>query len=71
MDDDGKGGILRISDGDTSVPASGHMPANGFYFDNIMRSPEFDEETADPEDNAEDCQIISDEDLVYYREESG
>ena len=70
VDDDGKGGYYVYPMGDTSVPASGHMPANGFYFDNIMRSPEFDEETADPEDNAEDCQIISDEDLVYYRKKA-
>lgn len=70
VDDDGKGGYYVYPMGDSSVPASGHMPANGFYFDNIMRSPEFDEEEADAEDNAEDCQIISDEDLVYYRKKA-
>ncbi len=32
-----------------------------------MRSPEFDEDEADPEDNAQECQIISDEDIVYYK----
>ena len=67
VDDDGNGGYYVYPMGDTSVKPSGHMPADGFYFDNIMRSPEFDEDEADPADNLEDCQVISDEDLAYYR----
>lgn len=65
--DDGRGGYYVYPMGDTSVKPSGHMPAGGFYFDNITRSPEFDEDKADPAHNLEDCQVISDDDLAYYR----
>jgi len=67
--DDGKGGYYVYPEGDTSVEPSGHMPADSFYFDNITRSPEFDEDNADPMDQAEDCQIVSDEMLAYHKEE--
>lgn len=65
--EDGKGGWYVYPMGDTSAEHSGHLPAGGYYFDNVMRSPEFDEDEANPEDNAEECQIISDEDLAYYK----
>lgn len=65
--EDGKGGWYVYPMGDTSAEHSGHLPAGGYYFDNVMRSPEFDEDEAKPEDNAEECQIISDEDLAYYK----
>ncbi len=64
--EDGKGGWYVYPMGDTSAQPSGHLPAGGYYFDNVMRSPEFDEDEADPEDNAQECQIISDEDIAYY-----
>ncbi len=65
--EDGKGGWYVYPMGDTSAQPSGHLPAGGYYFDNVMRSPEFDEDEADPEDNAQECQIISDEDIAYYK----
>lgn len=67
IDDDGNGGYYVYPMGDSSVAASGHMPSGGFYFDNIMRGAEFDEDEANPEDQIEECQIITDEDLSYYR----
>lgn len=67
LSDDGNGGYYVYPCGDTSVKPSGHMPENGFYFDNIMRTEEFDEEDADPLDNAEDCQVVSDETISYYK----
>lgn len=65
--EDGKGGWYVYPMGDTSAEPSGHLPAGGYYFDNVMRSPEFDEDEAQPEDNAEECRIISDEDIAYYK----
>lgn len=65
--EDGKGGWYVYPCGDDSVPASGHLPEGGYYFDNIMRSPEFDEDEADPMDQCEECTIITDEEIEYYK----
>ena len=37
--DDGKGGTYIYPCGDAGVEPGGYMPANGFYFDNLQRSP--------------------------------
>ena len=65
--DDGQGGYYVYPEGDTSCAPSGHMPAKGYYFDNLIRSPEFDEEHADPADNAEDYMLITDEQIAYHK----
>ena len=65
--DDGKGGYYVYPKGDDSVEPGGHMPANGFYFDNLIRTPEFDEEKADPRDNAEDYSMVSDKQVAYHK----
>ncbi len=63
------GSILMYPEGDHSVPASGRMPKNGFYFDTIVRQPPFDEDQLNPEDNLEEFGYISDEELVYFQQE--
>jgi Uroporphyrinogen-III decarboxylase len=56
--------------GDMSVPPSGMMPKDGFFFDNITRgSIEFDEDTTGAkEDFGKDYGIISDESLAELEE---
>jgi hypothetical protein len=53
--------------GDTSVPPSGKMPNNGFFFDSIIRQKPIVEEELDPADNLEEFGPISDAELDYYR----
>lgn len=65
--DDGYGGYYVYPEGDSGVAPSGHMPANGFYFDNLTRSPEFDEDEANAEDNLAEYQCLTDADLEYYK----
>ena len=65
--DDGKGGYFVYPEGDDSLPPSGHMPANGFYFDNLTRTPEFDEDEANPDDNVEDYTHVTDEQIAYHK----
>lgn len=65
--DDGKGGFYVYPEGDDSVAPSGHMPANGYYFDNLTRTPDFDEDEADPADNVEDYMLVSDEQIAYHK----
>ena len=65
--DDGKGGYFVYPEGDDSLPPSGHMPANGFYFDNLTRTPVFDEDEADPNDNVEDYTRVTDEQIAYHK----
>ena len=64
---DGQGGYYVYPEGDTSCAPSGHMPANGYYFDNLTRSPEFDEDHADPADNVEDYMLVTDEQIAYHK----
>ncbi|MDF2613394.1 MAG: hypothetical protein K0S71_1180 [Clostridia bacterium] len=55
--------------GNTSVPASGKMPKGGFYFDNIVRQDEIDEDAMNPrEDYKDDFQLFSEEELRYFEE---
>ncbi len=64
--EDGVGGYYVYPEGDDSVEPSGHMPANGFYFDNLTRTPAFDEDEGNPEDNAEDYMLVTDEQIAYH-----
>ena len=51
---------------DKTVPASAHMPKQGFFFDAIVRQEAFDEDDLDPADNLEEFGPISDEDLADW-----
>lgn len=48
---DEKGGWYLYPEGDMSVPPSGHMPKDGFYFDAICRQDPVDDAKLDPADN--------------------
>lgn len=64
---DEAGDTYIYPEGDTSVPASGRMPAGGYFFDAVIRQDPIDEERLDPEDNLEEFGLFSEEDLAYYR----
>ncbi len=62
------GDVYIYPQGDQTVPPSGHMPAGGFYFDAIPRSPEFDEDRADPTDNLEEFGLLGPAALEHIAE---
>lgn len=61
------GSYLMYPEGDKSVPASGHLPATGFYFDTIVRQPPIDEDNLDLEGNLEEFGPITEEGLEHFR----
>lgn len=62
------GGWLMYPEGDTTVPASGHMPEGGYFFDAIIRQDPIDDATLRLEDNLEEFGLLTEADLAYYRE---
>ncbi len=67
---DNKGDYMIYPKGDTSVPASGRMPKNGFFFDAIIRQPPVDDDNLDPRDNLEEFELLSDENLAYFKQKA-
>jgi len=63
-------GLLIHPAGDTGVPASGHMPRSGFFFDTIIRQEPIDDDRLDVRDNLEEFAPISDEDLNHFKAEA-
>jgi hypothetical protein len=61
------GDLLQYPEGDKSAPASGRMPAGGFYIDSIVRQEPIDDDNLNVEDNLEEFVPISDELLDHYR----
>lgn len=64
---DEKGDTLIYACGDRNYAPAGCMPKKGFYFDNINRVPEFDEDEYDIKDNLEEFGPISEEDLEWLK----
>jgi Uroporphyrinogen decarboxylase (URO-D) len=62
------GGWLIYPEGDTSVPPSGHMPQEGYFFDAIVRQDPIDDAKLNPEDNLEEFGLLSETDLAYYQQ---
>ncbi|HPE58138.1 MAG TPA: methyltransferase, partial [Bacteroidales bacterium] len=65
---DEKGDVFMYPEGDTSAEPSGRMPKTSYFFDAIIRQQPFDEDNLDPKDNLEEYGLISDDDLVYWKE---
>ena len=65
---DRNGDVLVYPQGDTSIPPSGRMPRNGYFFDAIIRQPPIEEEKLDPQDNLEEFGVISGKDLEYWKD---
>lgn len=64
------GDLLQYPEGDRGAPPSARMPAEGFYFDTIIRQPPIDNEKLDPADNLEEFGPISEADLAWFRDEA-
>jgi hypothetical protein len=64
VDEDGD--LFLYPGGDTSVPPSGLMPKDGFYFDPIVRQEPLDEARLDPADNCEEFSLLSDEEVADF-----
>jgi hypothetical protein len=62
------GDLLQYPGGDKSVPASGHMPVGGHFFDATVRNAPMDEATLNPADNCEEFGTVSDAELEIYRQ---
>ena len=65
------GEVLMYPQGDRSAGPCARMPAGGYYFDTIVRQRPLDEARLDPADNSEEFSPISEDDLAYYRSETG
>lgn len=65
------GSIYVYPHGDRSAPYSLHMPNGGYFFDNINRAPEFDEDELTPvEDFKDSYNVHSQETCRYWEKES-
>ena len=60
------GGWQIYPEGDTSAPASAHMPKGGYFFDTIIRQPPIDEDRLDPSENLEEFALLDAEDMAFY-----
>lgn len=67
-EDESTGHLLIYPQGDTSVPPSGRMPKNGYFFDAIIRQKPIIEEKLNPQDNTEEFGLLDSEDLAYYHQ---
>jgi hypothetical protein len=69
---DPAGNVFIYPQGDESAPASGMMPATGYFFDTIERiDPDFDEDDLNVEDNLEEFGLMKPEEEAYWREQAG
>ncbi|MHC4563151.1 MAG: uroporphyrinogen decarboxylase family protein [Planctomycetota bacterium] len=62
---DDRGDWYIYPQGDTSVPPSGHMPADGYYFDSICRQEPLDEDNLILEDNLEEFGPLPQDDIDH------
>jgi len=68
---DSNGVTYTYPEGDKSVPPSMKMPAGGYFFDNIDRGGEYDEDNLDARrDFAGDFSVFDDETALYLEKES-
>lgn len=61
------GDTLIYPEGDMSVPPSGRMPKDGFFFDSIIRQKPIDDEQLNPADNLEEFKALTEADLEELR----
>jgi hypothetical protein len=65
------GDVLIYPEGDLSVPPSGKMPNNGYFFDSIIRQEPIDDENLDYRDNLEEFGEIDNEVIDDLRGAAG
>ena len=68
---DEKGDTLMYPQGDTSVPPSAKMPSAAYFFDAVNRQGVIDDANLNPEENLEEFSLISEEDVAYWKLETG
>lgn len=68
---DANGDVLMYPGGDTTASASARMPANGYFFDAIIRQKPIEEDKLNPQDNLEEYGLITDSDVAYWKEATG
>jgi hypothetical protein len=61
------GDLLQWPGNDRSVPASGRMPAGGYFFDAIIRQQPINQSALNPADNTEEFQPVTETELAHYR----
>jgi len=64
---DDNNNTLIYACGDTNYEPAACLPNNGFYFDNLNRVPEFDEDEYDVRDNQEEFGPITDKELEWLK----
>jgi len=64
------GSIYQYAEGNKSYPPSAKMPDKGFFFDAIIRQKKIVEEELNPEDNLEECSLISKQDLDCLKQQA-
>jgi len=68
---DNNGNTYIYPKGNTSAPASGHMPRSGYFFDTIERTdPDFDEDDLKVEDNLEEFGLMTGEEEAYWKKQA-
>jgi len=63
-----EGRVFAYPQGDRSAEPSAFMPEGGYFFDAVVRQPEFDEDALNPEDNLEEFTLIGDEEVRRIKE---
>jgi len=63
------GGVHIFPCGDTSAPASAHLPAKGYFFDTIIRQEPIDEDHLNLEDNLEEFREFGHAEGDHFRKE--
>jgi len=67
---DKTGRLFSYPKGDIKVPPCAQMPVGGYYFDAISRQDDIDMNNLILEDNTEEFGIISDEELLYFKDQA-
>lgn len=62
-----KGDVLLYSQGNKRYPPAARMPATGYFFDALDRTPEFDEDAYRVEDNFEEFGPVPQGTLDYFK----
>ncbi len=60
------GSVFIYPEGDTHIPPCAKMPANGYFFDAVIRQVPLREETLDPQDNLEEFDSVSEAALSHF-----
>jgi len=65
---DEQGDLLIYPEGDLSVSPSARMPKASYFFDAIIRQKPIEEEKLDPKDNLEEFGLVSENELLFWKE---